>query len=373
MRNIKLTLLIMTMLIVNQEVAQAQQSVYYQKAAKLYRDAAAKTNCPSTRGKVLIEYAEWNERMVLVLAGSLSTAGEQPTTPVPTCDADMIGGSNGSLNSNSTIKPDPIKDMQLRQQQMQSELNNSESAADNAYQTAILNGRKNSEALLDATLAGATQISDPTGQLVYTGVGIALSFIMGSAEKKQERLEKEEALRKEELQKKLLIEAKDKFIRDILNINQYEFNDLISKERYASVLIVPNNFTPISQEIYFSIPVKVTKYSDGTYPLKDEIQKKLMESINSPYLNENKVYILYPLTNVDKFQTDFTKQMGSAHLISLKANLLNYSKVPFYQSDDNINNNVGFTQSPTNNKRNTKQGVSKPKQTAKNSDDFWSN
>jgi len=78
----------------------SQQSEYYQKAAQAYLTAASKTKC-SDRAKVLKEYAEWNQCMVDVLAGRKSSCGTQPTTPIPQCDGDVIGGSGNNPNTNS--------------------------------------------------------------------------------------------------------------------------------------------------------------------------------------------------------------------------------------------------------------------------------
>lgn len=71
----------------------------YEKAAKAYRRAASETSCPD-RKAVFIKYAEWNERMLSVLAGTLSSPGEKPTIAVPPCDGDNMGssGANGASN-----------------------------------------------------------------------------------------------------------------------------------------------------------------------------------------------------------------------------------------------------------------------------------
>jgi hypothetical protein len=83
-------------------LAFSQQSEYYQRADSLFRDAARKTKCPE-RAQVLLEYAAWNHRMVLVLASQSSSAGPKPTTPIPPCDGDMVGGggSNGNAAGSS--------------------------------------------------------------------------------------------------------------------------------------------------------------------------------------------------------------------------------------------------------------------------------
>lgn len=89
--------LIMILLVCSTVAAFGQQSdhqsEYYKRAAEVARDAARKTKCPE-RQQWCIRLAEWNEKMVEVLAGRLSSAGPQPTTPMPPCPGDMVGGGS---------------------------------------------------------------------------------------------------------------------------------------------------------------------------------------------------------------------------------------------------------------------------------------
>jgi hypothetical protein len=229
-----------------------------------------------------------------------------------------------------------LAEQQQRYQQTQIEFSIAETAADNAYQSAIESGKKESGAMLDATLAATEQLSDPTSQLTTLGVGLATSLFMHFAEKKQERLEKEAAIKREEERKQAIINAKSKYVFDAMNINKYGFADLISKQRYAALLITPLYNSPEEQNIYFTIPVLVPKYVDSTYALKDELEKKLLTSItlDKSQLAGMKVNTLYPITDVEKFQDEFTKKMGSGHLLFLKAHLLNFIKAPFNESEN---------------------------------------
>lgn len=360
MRNLKMFWLTATLFFVGYAFTQAQQSVYYQKAAKLYREAAAKTKCPSIRGKVLIEYAEWNERMVKVLAGTLSKAGEEPTKPVPPCDGDMIGGGSGNLNSSTMTSSDSSKELQLRQQQTQLELDGARNIAEDAYQNAITAGKKDSGAMVDATLAMANQISDPTGQAVYTGVGLGVSLLMHLGEKKQERLEEEAKIEAERKRKQMIIDTKEKFIYDAIKINKYEFADLISKERFAAFIVIPENLTVDMQKAYFTVAVKVSQYSDNTYPLKDEIEKKILSNIEESLIKGNKIKTIYPITNIDTFQDDFIEKMGSANLVNLDIGLISFISNPFTKPDYQNETNNDFwgnetKKAPQKKKNNTKK------------------
>gem|GEM_PF-1568810 len=224
-----------------------------------------------------------------------------------------------------------LEEQQRRYQQIQVDFSNAQISADNAYSAAIASGKKESGAMLDATLSGAQQISDPTGQLVYTGVGLAVSLVAFLGEKKQERLEKEATARREEERKSLIIQTKNKFIADAISINKYGIGDLVSRPRFAALLLVPKSFIPGQENSFFTIPVLVPKYADSTYPLKDEIEKKLLKflTLDKNLLAGMKVYTLYPITNVEKFQEEFIKKMGSGHLIYLSAELIDFSGYPF--------------------------------------------
>jgi len=104
--------LVLILIFTSNVFGQEGQSVYYAKARDAYLNAASKTKCQD-RAAVLKEYADWNQCMVDVLAGRKSSCGSQPTTPIPPCDGDMIGGvgsnsntpqkNNTTINSNSNL------------------------------------------------------------------------------------------------------------------------------------------------------------------------------------------------------------------------------------------------------------------------------
>lgn len=250
---------------------------------------------------------------------------------------------------------------QQRNQQSQLELDNAKDVSMNTYQEAINSGKKESGALLDATLAGAQQINDPHASLVYTGIGLGISLFTHLAEKKAQKREMDLAAQQEEAKKRnedqrkigeerqrieeerkekqreierkqLIIDTKSVFIREALNINKYTFSDLVSKQRFASLLIVPQNFDSQDQSVYFSIPIPIPKYSDNTYPLKEDIKKKMLAAIDKGTYMNKIVYILFPIANEETFQNDFIKKMGSGSVISLNAQLISFNQEPFVQN-----------------------------------------
>lgn len=330
----------------------------YLAAARACRETAKKTKCPNT-ARALEEMARYNECLADALTSNIRPCGNVPT--IPPCDGDVANATSaGTGTSNAQGK------YQQRYEQTQIQLNNAQLASDQAYQAAIANGRKGSGALLDATFAGASQISDAQSSLIYTGVGLATSLLMHMGEKKAERLEKEAEIRREAERKEKIIEVKKEFIKDALAINQYSFSDLISADRYLTVLLSPVSLTAENQVSYFSIPVKVPRYDDRTFPLRDEIEKQVLISIAKALLTGRKLNILYPVVNVDKFQDDFTKKMGSGHLVYLTAELLNFTTVPFIKQI-NTNDETDFWGSP---KKGTRPKENKP---SKKEADFWNN
>lgn len=342
--------------------ALSQQSAIYLRAADFCEAAAKKYDAKGCAASAAYcrKMRQWNLCMVNALAGKTNSCGIEPLPEnVPKCDESIIGGTSGS----SIGKSDPIKEIQLKQQQTEQELTNAKNVSMNAYQEAINNGRKESGAMLDATLAGAQQISDPTGQLVYTGVGLGISLFLRQAEKKAERTEKESAIQREEDHRRLIIETKKQFINEALDINKYTFSDLLSKERYATILIIPNSFTGNEEPIYFTFPIRISEYSDGTYPLKIAIQTKLLSALDKNILQEKTIHTLYPITDVEKFSKDFVKKMGSGKVINLNAELLNFSKHPFIENTQ-PESEIDFWGNTT--KDNKKETINKS-----TNNDFW--
>lgn len=240
-------------------------------------------------------------------------------------------------------KLDQIKEQaaaqQQRYEQTQIELDNAKNVSMNAYQEAINNGRKESGALLESALSGGAQISDPTGSLIYTGVGLGVALFTHLSEKKAERKEKEVAAQKETEkiqlfleENALIIDTKTQYIKEAMRINQYTTNDLISKPRFAALLVIPKDFSAYRQKIYFTSPVKISKYSDSTYPLKDYVETKLLMAVDKSIVKFQSVYTLYPITDVEIFVSDFVKKMGSGTVINIDAQLLDYLKLPFEET-----------------------------------------
>ncbi|WP_326993725.1 hypothetical protein [Chitinophaga sp. 212800010-3] len=260
-----------------------------------------------------------------------------------------------------------VAEQQQRYQQTQMDLTNAQTAANSVYDAAIAGGKKTSGALLDATMAGAREISDPKAQLAYTGVGLAVTLFAHLGEKKQERLEKEAAARREEERKQALIEAKGQFIEDAIQINKYQFSDLVSKGRYAALLIAPISNSAEEESIYFSSLAFVPPYEDGSHPLKDEVQRKLLLSLNQKPPGGYKVYTLYPVINIDKFQDEFIKKMASGHLIGLPCELLSFTRLPFETS---IPAGSDFWGEPAGQ---NKAPAAEKKEKEKKQEDFWNN
>lgn len=346
----------------------------YERAAQLSEKAAEKYDALGCTASAAYcrKIVRWNRCMLSNLAGN--SCGLQPLPEnAPKCDAATIGGANSAASS------DPFKQMQLKQQQTQQELTNAQNASMSAYEAAINSGKKTSGAIFDATIAGAQQISSGTGQLLYTGVGFGISLFVRLAEKKAEKKEKEDAIIREAERKQLIIDTKTAFFKEALDINQYNFSDLISKDRFATILLVPNEYDSEEQNIYFSSPIQVIKYSDDTYPLKPDIEKKLLAALDKNTIKNKKVFTLYPITNLEKFTNDFVKKMGSGKVIFLNAELLTFLKDPF-PANNQQNEQTDFWDSSLKKKDTTIKKTNKelpsnkpPQKTIKAKDDFWNN
>ncbi|MGI8583992.1 MAG: hypothetical protein ACR2KX_17485 [Chitinophagaceae bacterium] len=111
--------------------------------------------------------------------------------------------SNATIQETKEENLDPIKQMQLKQQQTQQELNNAQNASTSAFETALNSGKKTSGAMVEATLAGAQYLSDPKSSLAFTGVGLGVAGLAALGERKEaKRLARADELKviKESLQ-----------------------------------------------------------------------------------------------------------------------------------------------------------------------------
>jgi hypothetical protein len=322
--------------------AHGQVGDAYANAAATARTAATKTKCPETKAYCL-KVAAWCDCMAENgKTGAGKDCGNQPISPPP-CEADMAGGAGGANSFSSTSST--LQNQQQQYQQTQVELESAKNASMAAYTNAINSGASGSSAMVDATLAGAGQISDGKAALIYTGVGLGVSLFMHISEKKAAEQQKQADDQAEQERKNLIISTKTQFVEEALDINKYSFADLVTKDRYAAVLLTPKNFSTVEDPIYFTYPIAVPKYSDGTYPLKPEIERSLLLALDKTVLTGNNVHILYPITDLEKFNNDFVKKMGSGKVIYLNAELLNFSK-PAFEQDSAKDSQTDFWGNP---------------------------
>ena len=241
-------------------------------------------------------------------------------------------------------------------EQTSKELDNAKDISMQAYQSAISEGNTQSYSFAKGILEGASQINDPKTALVYTGVGLGLSLLFNSGERRREAHERELQEYDKRIQKaregkmKLQQEAalkqvKEQFIADAKNINKYGVSDIVNNERYIAVLLVPYYCTAEKQDVYFSMPQHVPALSDGTYPLKTDVEAKATRQVKALNLERMQLITLYPIVNPGEFINEFTKKMGSGAVISFNAHLL---KLP----DAVIDKEPARQQNPSNKKDN---------------------
>lgn len=285
-----------------------QQSEYYQQARNAYLEAARKTQCPLTRGKVLNEYASWNDRMVKVLAGVLTTAGTKPTTPVPPCEGDMTGGAGSGavlLDTGATTAEMSTTTADLMQ------FNDVSANMTAAYESALNSGRSDSGAMFDAALAASQSTTDADAGVAALGTGLVLSGIMALLEKKAEKRATREADRLVLLvgQRKIensMIERKGSLLKSF--DDDFFKLDFADNLRKAVLIVVPVNLTADVQDIYFSHPILVESNSDGSFPLIKEVRQNILTPFVESQFDKVAMrnFLIYPfsgeydLTAVDK-------------------------------------------------------------------------
>ena len=285
---------------VTKSLSQDQSAIFYKNAANAYRTAANNTKCPE-RAAYLRKLADWNTCMVDAHAGG-GSCGLAPNGNTPPCAGDMIGGGSGNVISTSTTSSDPLKELQLSQQQTQLELDRARNTAENTYQNAITAGKKDSGAMLDATLAATSQISDPTGQAVYTGVGLGMSLLMHLGEKKEaERAEIQISTQKEIAQQNAQRLEKLNNMKRSLSTSSSVFNFIESETSYhitnLKIGIKHGMVKSIVRKDLYDIDVKITDVKntqDSICFLEIVKYKNLTSSADSCIVNK----ISIPFKNI---------------------------------------------------------------------------
>lgn len=222
----------------------------YTRTAQLAEQAAQKYDaigCPAS-AEYCRKIKTWANCMLNSLTAS-NPCGSQPSFgDVPKCDAATIGGGNGSSNSSAT-NSDPIKEMQLKQQQMQQELNTAQNASTSAYENAINSGKKTSGALVDATLAGAQNLSDPKMSLAYAGTGLAVAGLVAISERKEAKMQ----ARQEELSKvKASLSTSNSILNFVSGVTSYHITNLkvVKKSNGRIKNVIRTNLYDMSISIY---------------------------------------------------------------------------------------------------------------------------
>lgn len=188
-----------------------------------------------------------------------------------------------------------LDDQQQNYKQTQKEYTNAQAAATSAYDAAITSGKKESGAFLDGMLSAAQNTSDPTLGAAYTGTGLVLGGLMALSEKKaakraiiaeQERKdelerERQAAIREEEEKER---QMKEKAINDkrafIASMESKFFTPNFSQlSRQAILIYYSSKIESGSQDIFISTPIQVNAYADGSFPLKENLFKKIANGI----------------------------------------------------------------------------------------------
>ncbi len=168
------------------------QTDAYRKAAQAYREAANKTNC-SDRRKVLLEYAQYQDKFADYLINSTRGAATEPVSPttrIPDCPADMPGGSGGSSGSQATSGGSLNNSSANRSSLPVGSPGNNNINYDtikSTYENSKNSGKKESGALFDAFIAGAQAAPDAETKKVLAGAGVVLGGVSALAERANEK------------------------------------------------------------------------------------------------------------------------------------------------------------------------------------------
>ncbi len=126
---------------------------------------------------------------------------------------------------------------QLKQgQSTPSGADNTSDAYNSAYQQAINDGRKESGAIVEGTMAGAQQLSDPKESLVYMGVGLTSALFAYSSEKKEAKRKEQQMLQQAMEDEQKAYEAREAqrlgLVKASLDVNPALFNFICGSTAY---------------------------------------------------------------------------------------------------------------------------------------------
>ncbi|MCX6269163.1 MAG: hypothetical protein NTW16_17720 [Bacteroidetes bacterium] len=277
----------------------------YGKAAETARKGARQTKCPERAAYLnkLAEYLQcWCDNGK---AGATPrNCGSEPG-PAPDCKADMMVNGDGNAVSNEAYRgggPDPVRDMQTKDLQTHMELNNAQNAAMESYQNSVNSGKKESGAWVDATLAGAQNISDPTTSLAYTGAGMGMALISWISENQEAQrtamLKKEEEERLARLQEYQTMKGSLKTSTTVFNFisgsTDYHFTNLKIESRHGIVKnILRKDLYDIHVELY-----KIVNTPDSIWIYEAINFKNLITGDDSCVINK----ISIALTDIKEVQ-----------------------------------------------------------------------
>lgn len=284
---------------------EAQQREYYERAAKLYREAALKTKCPE-RARYLNAMAAYQDCVVRQLGGSTAPC-QPPPGETPPCSGDMVGGgaATGAAGA-ATAAPSGSASVPS----FLGAADPSQAAATAAYENAISSGRKESGAMLEGFLAAAQQTSDPKLANAYAGTGLALGGLMALAERKAAKKAAEE-----ERMRQLQLEAEKRRQEAALIASKNEFLQFIEKQGFATsfasgarkaiMVWQPAALTAEMQDVYISNLIPVSPDADGSFPLKEKLYQELIRQTPEDLKDNGRFScrIIYPVAATEDTET----------------------------------------------------------------------
>ena len=349
---------------------EAQQREYYERAAKLYREAAQKTKCPE-RARYLNAMAAYQDCVAAQLGGRTAPC-QPPAGDTPPCSGDMVGGG-GATGGATTNAATAASSNKASVPSLIGAGDPTQAALTAAYENAVNSGRKESGAMLEGFLAAAQQTGDQQLANAYVGTGLALGGIMALAERgAAKKAAEEERIRQAELEAErrrqgaALIASKNEFLQFVEK--QGFGTSFSSGERNAIIVWRPASLTAEAQDVYISNLIPVAPDADGSFPMKEKLYRELIKNAPENLRNSEYSYsIIYPVAATQDTDTkiSFFSEKGRDLNLNIQTVAIRAGKPGVPAASQPASKQVDFWGNPI-----KKENATAP-QAKQQTNDFW--
>jgi len=374
----------------------AQSNAYFE-AAKRYREAAAATRCANRRD-YLIAMAAYTDCIGKQVRGENCNA-QQPPGPAPSCPDDAgnsvqfapvsetseVSYAGLGKGASNMVSLNPFL------KEVYKVYNGNYPAASQIDEVDVMRDTGIKAATMSAVAASAFSLYSALGSfdqesasrlLITSSVGNMVSLVSGANERQTETLQaagqgigilwdmveksksKKKAIANEEKKRLALIAAQEDYESNIMKAKTEFIQGFRTKmfepkytgnERHALALWHPKKLTMDVQTIYLSNLFTVQPYSDGSFPIRENLTSYIHSEIPADLKNnqEYELVFVYPIGTVDEYRQKLLSILKATESVHLKPSVISIA-----DKKEKSNREVNYWDEPA-----------KPKKTS--NDNFW--